>query len=293
MSYFSNTEDQSLGASFGCGSECNCGPCKSGMSGLDEWYEKEEADEPSQPAPPKAPSPMQPPAGAAPQAGSLKGWDRPAIGMGYYGVPRAAAQLHGFAQPRGPLPRPVIPRTPLGQMPTNPMVPKPWCSELSKIQSNTCFPYAASEIATSKTEAGHLSPDVVLVQPGPAPMNRILSCRYLIIRDFGIDWRHLKLATRNEQLLKDWLNRFETDKSLTFRIVGYSDCAGVERNNFLLRLGRARNVFKLFGSSARSRVMAVIAAPQETYLTENSTVASRAHNRAVVIEMFLNSFQTI
>ena len=292
MSYFSNTEDQLLGG-LGCGSKCSCGPCKSGMSGFDEWYEKEGADEPAEPTPPRAPSRSQPPIRATPQAGSLKGWDWSGIGLGYYGLPRAVVQLHGLAQPRGPLPQPVIPRTRPVPMPTNPVMPKKWCSELAKIQSNTCFPYEPQEIARSRTEAGHLTPDVVLVQPAMVPQNTIVSCQYLIIRDFGVDWRHVKLAPRNEQLFKNWLNRFETDKSLTLRIVGYSDCVGVERNNFLLRRGRARNVFKLLGNSARSRVMAVTVGPQGTYLTENSTVASRANNRAVVIEIFLNSNQTI
>jgi hypothetical protein len=201
--------------------------------------------------------------------------------------------LHGLAQPRGPLPQPVIPGPPPVRMPTNPLVPKKWCPELGKIQSNTCFPYEPQEIAISRTAAGHLTPDVVLVQPGIVLPNVIVSCRYLIIRDFGVDWRHVKLAARNEQLFKNWLNRFETDKSLLFRIVGYSDCVGVERSNFFLRRGRARNVFKLLGSSARSRVMAVIAAPPQTYLTDNSTIAARANNRSVVIEFFMNSSQGI
>jgi hypothetical protein len=96
------------------------------------------------------------------------------------------------------------------------------------------------------------NPGCVLVQPGAPLPNTIVSCGYLIIRDFGVGWRHVKLAARNEQLFKDLLNRFETDKSLFFRIVGYSDCVGVERNNFLLRRGRARNVFNLLGSRARS-----------------------------------------
>jgi len=288
MSYFSNPEDQSLGDGLGCGQGCSCGPCKSGVSGLDEWYEKEET---SEVAPPRAPAPRQPPSGPRPQPQSLKGW--PGVGLGYYGWSRSVAQLHGLAEPRGPLPQPVLPRTPPAPMPTNPVVPKQWCSELAKIQSNTCFPYAPQEIATSRTEAGHLNPDVVLIQSTAVPANHVLSCRYLVIRDFGIDWRHVKLAPRNEQLFKNWLNRFETDKSLTFRILGYSDCVGVERNNFLLRRGRARNIFKLLGPSARSRVMAVTVGPQGTYLTENSTVASRANNRAVVIEIFLNSTQTI
>lgn len=201
--------------------------------------------------------------------------------------------LHGLAQPTGPRPQPVIPGLPPVPMPTNPLVPKKWCPELGKIQSNTCVLYEPQEIAISRTAAGHLTPDVVLVQPGAPLPNTIVLCGYLIIRDFGVDWRHVKLAARNEQLFKDSLNRFETDKSLFFRIVGYSDCAGIERNNFLLRRGRARNVFKLFGSSARSRVTAVIAAPLQTFLTDNSTSAARANNRSVVIEFFVNSSQII
>jgi hypothetical protein len=61
----------------------------------------------------------------------------------------------------------------------------------------------------------------------------------------------------------------------------------------ILRRGRARNVFKLLGSSARSRVMAVAAAPSQTYLTDNSTIAARANNRSVLIEFFVNSSQVI
>jgi hypothetical protein len=203
--------------------------------------------------------------------------------------------FHGLVQPRDPVPQPVIPGQPPVPMPTNPLLPKQWCPELGKIQSNTCFSYEPQEITISRTAAGHLTPDVVLVQPGMGMVlpNVIVSCRYLIVRDFGVDWRHVKLAARNEQLFQNWLNRFETDKSLFFRIVGYSDCAGVERNNFLLRRGRARNVFKLLGSSARSRVMAIIAALPGTYLTDNSTVAARANNRSVVIEILVNTSQTI
>jgi hypothetical protein len=178
-------------------------------------------------------------------------------------------------------------------MPTNPLVPKKWCPQLSKIESSICFPYQPQEIAVSRTAAGHVTPDVVLVPSGvPAP-NVIITCRYLIIRDFGVDWRHVKLAARNEQLFKNMLSQFETDKSLLFRITGYSDCGGFEKNNLPLRKGRARNVFKLLGPSARTRVMAVTAAPPHTFLTDNSTIAARANNRAVVIEFFVNATQTI
>lgn len=179
--------------------------------------------------------------------------------------------------------------------PTNPVVPKPICPPLLKINSTTCFAYTPTEIAISKTEAGHLTPDVVLVQPtvGPGMLNVVVTCRYLIIRDFGVNWRHLKKSTLAESLLKDSIALFESNKSLSFRIVGYSDCVGPERNNLFLRRGRARNVFNLFGPSARSRVMASGPAPVGIYLTDNSTVVARARSRAVVVEVFVNSSATI
>jgi len=178
-------------------------------------------------------------------------------------------------------------------MPTNPLPGKPWCPELATVKDAMCASYEPGEVARSRTAAGHLTTDVVLIQPPVLVPNVTLACRYLVVRDFGVDWRHVKLAAKSEQLLKDWIARFETDQSLLFRIVGYSDCVGAERNNFLLRRGRARNVFALLGKSARARVMSVKAAPAETYLTSNSTIASRAGNRAVVIQVFANGSQVI
>ncbi|MBB4392379.1 hypothetical protein [Bradyrhizobium sp. ERR14] len=81
--------------------------------------------------------------------------------------------------------------------------------------------------------------------------------------------------------------RFETDKSLKFQIIGYSDSTGNERNNIFLRTGRARNVFHLFGPSAGSRVFSVQPAPHYEYLQDNTTVINRAANRAVVVEIFV------
>ncbi len=165
---------------------------------------------------------------------------------------------------------------------------KDWCPELRKIQSASCFAYEPSEIRISHTEAGHLTPDVVIIPSGmPAP-GVVISCRYLVIRDFGVSWRHVKAAPKSDPLFNAWLARFESDKTLLFRIVGYSDCVGPEGNNLFLRKGRAQNVFRLLGPSARSRVISVQPAPADTFLTDNSTVAARANNRSVVIEFFIN-----
>jgi hypothetical protein len=155
------------------------------------------------------------------------------------------------------------------------------------VHSNAVFPYQPNEIATSRTEIGHLGADVAMVPPGAA------MCQYLVIWDFGVDWRHLKTTAKLDPLLVLQLNRFETDKSLQFQIVGYSDCVGAERNNLFLRTGRARNVFHLLGPSARSRVFAVKGAPPHEYLKDNSTALNRAANRAVVIEIVAGGIGTI
>jgi len=168
-----------------------------------------------------------------------------------------------------------------------------WCPALRKIRSTTCVSYQPQEVAISHTAAGHVTPDVVLVPPGLPPPNVDIWCRYLIIRDFGVNSPHVKLAARNDPFFRNLLHSFETNQSLLFRIVGYSDCVGAERNNLQLRKGRARNVFNLLGASARARVMAVIAGPPQTFLTDNSTIAARADNRAVVIEVVVNTPQTI
>ena len=189
----------------------------------------------------------------------------------------------------GRIPQPLPQYTPPGpveQMP-NMASPQPQCSELAKVHSNAVFPYQPNEVATSRTEAGHLPADVAMLPPGAA------ICQYLFMMDFGVDWRHVKTSTKLDPLLVLQLNRFEADKSLQFQIVGYSDCAGAERNNLFLRTGRARNVFQLLGPSARSRVFAVKAAPPHEYLYDNATVQGRAGNRAVVIEIFAGATGTI
>ncbi|AHY53453.1 hypothetical protein [Bradyrhizobium japonicum] len=186
---------------------------------------------------------------------------------------------------RAPQPLPqYTPPGPVEQMPN--MATQPQCSPLAKVHSAAVFPYVANEVTTSRTEVGHLGVDVSLVPPAGI-------CQYLIIWDFGVDWRHLKNIAKRDPLLAAQLIRFETDKSLQFQIVGYSDSTGGERNNIFLRTGRAKNVFHLFGPSARSRVFSVKPASHYEYLKDNTTVMNRAANRAVVVEIFAGGGGTI
>ncbi len=97
MAYFSSSEEQSLGSWLGCGSGCNCGPCRSGMSGFGERYELEEDDEP----------------GTAPAAGtrpaSLNGWYGTALGYCGFHDGEAPAPDVPTAAPETSVPGPATP----------------------------------------------------------------------------------------------------------------------------------------------------------------------------------------
>ena len=193
-----------------------------------------------------------------------------------------------MADPVEQMPNVWTPADPVEKMP-NLQPPINWCPAPPKIVSTAVFPYQANEVAISHTEAGHLTPDVVLT--GAAASSSL--CQFLLIRDFGVNWRHLKGVALHDALLKAQLQRFETDNTLQFMILGYGDSAGPERNNVFLRTGRARNVFHLLGPSARSRTVVVQPATPNEYFTVNSTVASRAENRSVVIHILASASGTI
>jgi len=91
MSYFSSIEDGSL-EGLGCSSQCNCGHCKSGVSGLGERYEREEEAEPPVLTVRRATLPR--------QSTPLKPARRPEFGLGYYSHPGVARFAAVPAVPR-------------------------------------------------------------------------------------------------------------------------------------------------------------------------------------------------
>src|SRR5260370_7921301 len=112
-----------------------------------------------------------------------------------------------------PMPNVRPPTGPIERMP-NVRQPNKWCPELAKIHSNAVFPYQPNEIAISRTEAGHLPRDVVMI---PAVGNAI--CQYLVIRDFGLDWRHVKSSPNHHPLFFIHPNRSQPHNSLQFPIL--------------------------------------------------------------------------
>jgi outer membrane protein OmpA-like peptidoglycan-associated protein len=117
------------------------------------------------------------------------------------------------------------------------------------------YGYEQNEVTLSHKEKGHLEFDVLDGEDGE-----------VLIVDFGVDWRHVKQHTLNNKRLTAWLKVFEEDTGFSLEIFGYSDCTGNERNNFLLRRGRASAVYRLLGRSARNRVKFYGEAPTGTYV---------------------------
>jgi hypothetical protein len=118
----------------------------------------------------------------------------------------------------------------------------------------------------------------------------------MLIADFGIDWRTPKSSLQRDPVLRSWLDALiqivRVNPSTTIRVIGYSDCGGGERNNYLLRRGRADRVLRLLQQLAgphwpvlRSKITSV-AAPQGQYIADNATIEGRAKNRGVLIEHF-------
>ena len=152
------------------------------------------------------------------------------------------------------------------------------------VSRQTCPAYQRDEVATSRTSKGHLPSDVIEHNRG------------LLIADFGVNWRTPKQSIKNDPVLKNWfttiVQKAHANASTKIHILGFSDCVGNERNNSLLRRGRALRVYKLLKDLGNSRQwndlrkrITFSAAPVGDYVADNSTVESRSKNRSVLIEV--------
>jgi hypothetical protein len=148
----------------------------------------------------------------------------------------------------------------------------------------TCAAYERGEIEKSRTQAGHVAPDVVQ------------HARGLLIRDFGVDWRHVRETIKGDAVLQQWLTTIlqlvRGNPTTRIRISGFSDCVGTEKNNLFLRRGRAHRVHDLLREVAgpgwrelQPRITFVDAAPAGDYVADNNTADGRATNRGVLIEL--------
>lgn len=148
-----------------------------------------------------------------------------------------------------------------------------------------CPNYDRSEVQKSRTAQGHLPSDVIEHPRG------------LLIADFLVNWRTPRESLKRDGLLQGWLRTMgeviRANPSTKIRILGFSDCVGNEKNNNLLRRGRALRVLRLLNqmlgngiqwNSFKSKIEFARAAPAGEYVSDNSTVEGRAQNRGVLIE---------
>jgi outer membrane protein OmpA-like peptidoglycan-associated protein len=145
--------------------------------------------------------------------------------------------------------------------------------------------YEKGEVEKSRTAQGHLASDVIAHPRG------------LLIADFGVDWRTPRVSLKRDKALQDWLAQIvqvvRTNPSTTIRVLGFTDCAGNERHNRLLRRGRAIRVHTVLNqmlgngpqwNAIKSSFKLVDAAPIGEYISTNATIEGRAQNRSVLLE---------
>ncbi|HJZ41912.1 MAG TPA: hypothetical protein VJ203_16200 [Bacteroidales bacterium] len=146
-----------------------------------------------------------------------------------------------------------------------------------------CAEYESGEVKKSHTQKGILNTDTFI----PGAMSLINRQGDLVISDFGVDWGSVKDSTKNEPVLQQWIEAFETNPDYWLEIEGYTDCTGKELHNAGLRQRRASKVYQLF-NKARSRVLHYKAAPENEYMTGNGDMDGRAINRGVAIRFVRN-----
>jgi|GEM_PF-2190964 Outer membrane protein and related peptidoglycan-associated (lipo)proteins len=171
-----------------------------------------------------------------------------------------------------------------GQEFERPAAPRATATAPRPAVSNECK-YAPGEVAKSRTAQGHLAADVIAHPRG------------LLIADFGVDWRTPRASLKQDKALRDWLAQIvqviRSNPSTTIRVLGFTDCAGNERHNRLLRQGRATRVHtvlkEMLGNgpqwnAIKSSFKLVDAAPLGEYIATNATIEGRAQNRSVLLE---------
>jgi outer membrane protein OmpA-like peptidoglycan-associated protein len=161
-----------------------------------------------------------------------------------------------------------------------------WGTSLVTGMAAACAGYQPGEIVRSNTREGHLPSDVLQDKDG----NRLLA-------DFGVNSSKVKDTIKNDPVFKNWVNTTLkmalANPTSKIQIIGYTDCAGPEKNNSPLRRRRAQQILALLDAllgtdsrwkALRSRTV-VEAAPVGTYVDNNNTVEGRARNRSVVVKV--------
>jgi outer membrane protein OmpA-like peptidoglycan-associated protein len=138
----------------------------------------------------------------------------------------------------------------------------------------TCA-YEKGEQATASTPHGVLGQDVAF-----AEVFGIHRGDEVLVADFPIGQAEMRPGARAE-ILRRWIPTYNSQSLKRLEFIGYTDCAGREKNNEALRKQRADSVAWLFGRGAANAE----AAPPNEFLTDNASPHDRALNRSVLIRI--------
>ncbi|HEY4336672.1 MAG TPA: hypothetical protein VGM89_12260 [Puia sp.] len=136
-----------------------------------------------------------------------------------------------------------------------------------------CSEYDTGEVTKSRSTAGWLDPDVLLVKPGE-----------LLIADFPIGASNVGKSVTADPVFTANLAQWQSDCAFRFVITGFSDCIGVEARNVGLRQARALKVEQLLGAATKTRISFRGMAALGQFITGNDTPENRAKNRSAKLE---------
>lgn len=112
----------------------------------------------------------------------------------------------------------------------------------------------------------------------------------ILISNFDIGSPRIKNSLTSDPLWAQFWGQMVTQTNRRWRIKGFSDCQGSEDRNLLLRWERAIAINNLLPRYARMQVDRFEAAPLTDCMAENSSIANRALNRSVLIELVSERF---
>lgn len=119
---------------------------------------------------------------------------------------------------------------------------------------------------------------------GPMKVNIIDSpFQGLLISNFDSGSAEVKKDLMSNSEWKTLSYRMSADVDRRWRILGFSDCHGVDRENELLRSKRAFAINNLLPRDAQKQVDGVEPAPLSVCVDDNKTENGRRNNRSVVI----------
>jgi outer membrane protein OmpA-like peptidoglycan-associated protein len=149
-------------------------------------------------------------------------------------------------------------------------------SDVAAAEEGASPRYEPGEVERSRSDEGIHEVDVHEDVVGGATA--------LLIADFGVGQSDIKSSTKEESLLKRWLERFAGSSNYQLVVEGSTDSVGSAATNSRLKRLRAQSFLELLDPSTRSRTTVVSSGPG-VFGFSNDTPEGRAANRSVIVQV--------